>query len=109
MQRLIILSRRTSSNITLTVYDTKRYVQNFIAFDRRCLYLAAAMDDGIMKILQAASRGLKRSWLFLKPPMTIKEAKKKGLRYLILIVIFYLIRDTILYIILPLTACQAIF
>jgi hypothetical protein len=41
--------------------------------------------------------------------MTIKEAKKKGLRYLILIVIFYLIRDTILYIILPLTACQAIF
>ncbi len=40
--------------------------------------------------------------------MSIKEAKKKGLLYLILIIAFYLVRDTILYIILPLTACNAI-
>jgi hypothetical protein len=41
--------------------------------------------------------------------MSLKEARKKGIAYLILIVLFYLVRDTILYIILPLTACNAIF
>lgn len=58
-----------------------------------------------MKIREKAAR----AWGYLKPPMSIKEAKKKGLRYLILIILFYLVRDVILYIILPLTACQAIF
>ncbi len=51
----------------------------------------------------------KKAWGFLKPPMTLKEAKKKGLGYLLLIIFFYLVRDVFLYIILPLTACQAIF
>jgi hypothetical protein len=51
----------------------------------------------------------RKVWGFLKPPMSIKEAKKKGLAYLVLIILFYLVRDTILYIILPLTACNAIF
>ena len=52
---------------------------------------------------------LKKAWNFLKPPMSIKEAKKKGLGYLVLIILLYLVRDTIIYIILPLTACKAIF
>ena len=52
---------------------------------------------------------VKRMWRYLKPPMTLKEAKQKGLRYLILIILFYLIRDLFLYVFLPLTACQAIF
>jgi len=52
---------------------------------------------------------LKKIWRFLKPPMSIKEARQKGLAYLILIIAFYLVRDVILYIVLPLTACKAIF
>jgi len=51
----------------------------------------------------------RRMWGFLRPPMSIKEAKQKGFIYLLLVILFYLVRDTILYIILPLTACNAIF
>ena len=51
---------------------------------------------------------LKSVWHYLKPPLTLKEARQKGLRYLILIILFYLVRDTILYIIMPLIACNAI-
>ena len=51
----------------------------------------------------------KRAWAFLKPPMSLKEAKQKGPRYLIAIILFYLVRDLILYVVLPLTACNAIF
>jgi hypothetical protein len=61
------------------------------------------------KFLRSTGRAIRRFWLFLKPPVTIKDAKKKGLGYLILVIIIYLIRDTILYIILPLAACEAIF
>ena len=39
----------------------------------------------------------------------IKEAKQKGLSYLILIICVYLIRDLLLYVVLPLSACNAIF
>ncbi len=46
---------------------------------------------------------------FLKPPMSIKEAKRKGLIYLVLIAAFYMVRDVLLYIVLPLAACNAIF
>lgn len=56
--------------------------------------------------IKAATR---RIWGFLKPPMSLKEAKEKGPGYLLLIILFYLVRDIILYVILPLTACQAIF
>jgi hypothetical protein len=52
---------------------------------------------------------LRKIWGFLKPPMSLKEARKKGLTYLILIIAFYLVRDVLLYIVLPLTACSAIF
>jgi hypothetical protein len=52
---------------------------------------------------------LSKIWGFLKPPMSIKEARLKGLVYLILIIAFYLVRDILLYIVLPLTACNAIF
>jgi len=52
---------------------------------------------------------VRKIWGFLKPPMSLKEARKKGLGYLLLIILFYFVRDVILYIILPLTACQAIF
>ncbi len=51
---------------------------------------------------------LKRLWQYYKPPMSLKEAKQKGWRYFMLIVLFYLVRDTILYIILPLFAYKAI-
>ena len=51
----------------------------------------------------------KKTWRYFKPPMTIREAKKKGPRYLVAIVLFYLVRDLILYVVLPLTACRAIF
>jgi hypothetical protein len=50
----------------------------------------------------------KRLWRYYKPPMSLKEAKQKGWRYLAFIVLFYLIRDTILYIIIPLFAYKAI-
>ena len=50
----------------------------------------------------------KRLWHYYKPPMSIKEARQKGWRYLMLIILFYLIRDTILYIIIPLFAYKAI-
>jgi len=52
---------------------------------------------------------LEKIWVFLKPPLSIREAKKKGLAYLGVIILFYLIRDTILYIILPLLAFSAVF
>jgi hypothetical protein len=109
MQRLILLARHARPNVTLTVYDTKGYVWNFIANNNRQPYLAATMDGRLRKIVQSAGRAMKKFWLFLKPPMTLKEARKKGLGYLILIIVIYLIRDTILYIILPLTACEVIF
>jgi len=51
----------------------------------------------------------KKAWGFLKPPLSIREAKEKGWGYLILIILAYLVRDLILYVVLPLTACQAIF
>ncbi len=51
---------------------------------------------------------LKKIWRFLKPPMTLKEAKTKGPLYLGLIILFYLVRDLLLYVVLPLTACRAI-
>jgi len=50
----------------------------------------------------------KRLWHYLKPPMSLKEAKQKGLRYLMLIILFYLVRDTILYIIIPFLAYRSI-
>jgi hypothetical protein len=50
----------------------------------------------------------KKLWHYLKPPMSLKEAKKKGIRYFLLIVLFYLIRDVILYIILPFFAYKAV-
>ncbi len=109
MQRLITTSRNASSNITLTINDTKGYVWNFVAVDGSPPYLDIIMNERSRRILPATGKALKRFWLFLKPPLTIKEAKKKGLGYLILIIIAYLIRDTILYIILPLTACEVIF
>lgn len=109
MQPLLILSRNARPNITPTIYDTKGYVLILIAGNSRQPYLGANMNGRLREILQSAGRATKRFWLFLKPPMTLKEARKKGLRYLILIIIIYLIRDTILYIILPLSVCQAIF
>jgi len=51
----------------------------------------------------------RKIWAFLKPPLSWKEAKKKGPRYLVFIILFYLVRDLILYVILPLTAWRAIF
>lgn len=81
----------------------------FIAKNGRLPYLDAPMDWRFGRILNAAGQSLRKFWLFLKPPVTIREARKKGLGYLILIIIVYLIRDTILYIILPLTACEVIF
>jgi hypothetical protein len=52
---------------------------------------------------------LKKIWRFLRPPLTLKEARQKGLRYFILIICVYLVRDLLLYVVLPLTACNAIF
>jgi hypothetical protein len=52
---------------------------------------------------------LKKAWQFLRPPMSLKEARQKGLRYFILIICVYLVRDLLLYVVLPLTACNAIF
>lgn len=51
---------------------------------------------------------LKRLWHYYKPPMSLKEAKQKGWRYFLLIVLFYLIRDTLIYIIVPLFTYKAI-
>ncbi|MCP4583985.1 MAG: hypothetical protein GY839_20430 [candidate division Zixibacteria bacterium] len=50
----------------------------------------------------------KRLWHYLKPPMSLKEAKQKGLRYFILIILFYTIRDVILYIIIPLSIWKSV-
>ena len=52
---------------------------------------------------------LGKFWKFLKPPMNIKEAKQKGLAYFGLIILFYLVRDTILYILIPLLTFNAVF
>jgi hypothetical protein len=52
---------------------------------------------------------LKKIWQFLRPPLSLKEARQKGLRYFILIICVYLVRDLLLYVVLPLTACNAIF
>lgn len=52
---------------------------------------------------------LKKVWGYLKPPLTLREAKRKGPRYLVLIIVFYLIRDLVLYVILPLTVFKTIF
>lgn len=51
----------------------------------------------------------RKIWNLLRPPMTMKEAKMKGITYIILVVLFYLVRDVLLYVILPLAACNSIF
>ena len=64
---------------------------------------------GIEKGELGMRASLSKIWRFLKPPMSIKEARLKGMAYLILIIAFYLVRDILLYIVIPLTACNAIF
>jgi hypothetical protein len=51
----------------------------------------------------------RKIWSLLRPPMSMKEAKMKGITYIILVVLFYLVRDVLLYVVLPLAACSSIF
>jgi len=62
----------------------------------------------ILRAMETKPSLLKRIWHYLKPPMSLKEAKQKGWRYFMLIVLFYLVRDTILYIIIPFFTYRAI-
>jgi hypothetical protein len=78
--------------------------RNYLANDCHLQYYSQTYEDR-----SRMKDKLKKIWRFLKPPMSIKEARQKGLAYLILIIAFYLVRDVILYIVLPLTACKAIF
>ena len=67
-------------------------------------------DDSVVnEPVEIAAEEPKKKKGFLRFPKTWKEVKKMGWKFILAFILFYLIRDTLLYIVIPYLIAKGIF